>query len=366
MNKKGFTLIELLAVIVILGIILAISTPAITGVIAKSTRNAFAADAKMIIKAIDQKQMTNSAFNPVTTTVENIESDLAVSDDNFAKINVLIYENIIYTQIEGRNKWDDLIACGTYMTMIVVDNIEECTEVMPPPVDITFNYMDNVQEWTVPYAGRYKLEVWGARGGGFNSLQASGGYATGEINLNHDIVLYIHTGGRGINTVGGYNGGGNGGIFWGGTWYGGGGASDVRSVGGLWNNAPSLASRIIIAGGGGGAWYRDDYDMGSDGYGGGLVGGNYVHDDGTANPVLLTGATQTAGGDGSHCDSNNGTIGSGGLSGGGGYFGGACGGGGSGYYGGVINDGTRSFSYSPYNYGRVRITSVGFIEGANP
>jgi type IV pilus assembly protein PilA len=33
MKKKGFTLIELVAVIVVLGIILAISVPAITGII---------------------------------------------------------------------------------------------------------------------------------------------------------------------------------------------------------------------------------------------------------------------------------------------------------------------------------------------
>ncbi|MDD2489788.1 MAG: prepilin-type N-terminal cleavage/methylation domain-containing protein, partial [Bacilli bacterium] len=55
----GFTLVELLAVIVILAIVLAIAVPSITGIIENVTINAFEQDAKMIIKSINYKSLTN-------------------------------------------------------------------------------------------------------------------------------------------------------------------------------------------------------------------------------------------------------------------------------------------------------------------
>ena len=51
MNKKGFTLIELLAVIVILGIVMAIAIPGINAVINNTRKNAFVSDAKMFADA---------------------------------------------------------------------------------------------------------------------------------------------------------------------------------------------------------------------------------------------------------------------------------------------------------------------------
>lgn len=50
-NQKGFTLVELLAVIVILGIILAIAIPAIGNVINKSENDAHAANVKLFENA---------------------------------------------------------------------------------------------------------------------------------------------------------------------------------------------------------------------------------------------------------------------------------------------------------------------------
>ena len=49
-NRKGFTLIELLAVIVILGIILMIAVPSISGVIANSRRDSFVRTADLYIE----------------------------------------------------------------------------------------------------------------------------------------------------------------------------------------------------------------------------------------------------------------------------------------------------------------------------
>jgi len=72
MKEKGFTLVELLAVIVILAIVLAIAVPSITGIIENVTIKAFEQDAKMIIKSINYKSLTNDNFNATDITKENI------------------------------------------------------------------------------------------------------------------------------------------------------------------------------------------------------------------------------------------------------------------------------------------------------
>ncbi|MDR1755464.1 MAG: SUMF1/EgtB/PvdO family nonheme iron enzyme [Culturomica sp.] len=127
--------------------------------------------------------------------------------------------------------------------------------------------------------GSYKMECWGASGGGTTSQSTGshaglGGYATGILDLAAQRNFFLYVGGVGSGTTGGWNGGGNG--YSGG--YGGGGATDIRLTDGAWNLAGSLYSRIMVGGGGGGG---DDnlnevvgtgHD-GSGGGGGGLTGG---------------------------------------------------------------------------------------------
>ena len=48
-NKKGFTLIELLATIVILGIIMIVAVPNVTGIIYRNRANTYVEDAKKIM-----------------------------------------------------------------------------------------------------------------------------------------------------------------------------------------------------------------------------------------------------------------------------------------------------------------------------
>ena len=101
-------------------------------------------------------------------------------------------------------------------------------------VPVTFNYKGEPEVFTAPVSGWYKLEAWGAAGGGgsLNQLKSShgglGGYATGKVYLNKGQQVLITVGGQGtkstaLGTGGGYNGGGHGGP----SGYGGGGATDI-------------------------------------------------------------------------------------------------------------------------------------------
>lgn len=141
-----------------------------------------------------------------------------------------------------------------------------------------FEYQGYYTIATVDTAGYYKLETWGAEGGGSrlssnsnSGLGGKGGYSIGYVNLDAGDTLYIYVGGYGESSTsgdafGGFNGGGSG--------YassssepgnGGGGASDIR----IGQN--SLYARVIVAGGGGGGG-EDSGD--SYGAGGGLTGTN--------------------------------------------------------------------------------------------
>lgn len=196
-----------------------------------------------------------------------------------------------------------------------------------------FNYTGGVQKVKLPI-GLYRIECWGASGGGnhqssYAGYAGRGGYSTGIIAFGSETEVNIYVGGQGISPVnsasGGWNGGGNSQSKVNATIdpaCSGGGASDVR-IGGT-----SLDNRIIVAGGGGGG----GMDGESGGYGGGIIGG-----DGANNPE--SGATQTSGyskGQGQH--GNYPDNGYGGPGAGGGYYGGKIhykfwygAGGGSGY-----------------------------------
>lgn len=202
---------------------------------------------------------------------------------------------------------------------------------------------NGIQQWTVPTAGTYSIECYGAQGGNGGGL---GAYAYGEITLSAGTVLSIVVGQEGFTAVSSSNSGG-----------GGGGGSFVVD-----GNTP-----LVIAGGGGGfvsaySTYIATYDpnisngqatndgattyMGGGGTGGN--GGNQGLDDccmgggASGGGGMLTDGTQGAGG-GPGIAFLNGCLGGPGDTEGEGGFGGGAGcsydnavrsGGGGGYSGG--------------------------------
>ena len=212
-----------------------------------------------------------------------------------------------------------------------------------------FNLTGSIQSVDIPVAGTYKIETWGASGGGTSIMKGKGGYSSGTFKLTTQDTLYIAVGGAGTtglaNTpaTGGYNGGGASGTSLASYASSGGGASDVRL------NSNTLASRILVAGGGGGGGSRNDSTISCNGgAGGGTTGGigqcsaaSYLGGAGTNTiggaaatysdniTVLATSGSLGIGGVGANYV--NGSVTSSGGGGGGGYYGG---GGGARYGGG--------------------------------
>ncbi len=179
--------------------------------------------------------------------------------------------------------------------------------------DLTGDY----QLYKAPATGLYKIELWGAQGGGgsvgstgITYEGGTGGYVSGEIKLAKNDMLYLYVGGKGQSYfenndteryTGGYNGGGDGFRYA----YAGGGATDIRYFGSYqptlddlkWDSPLGLKSRILVAAGGGGS--STDYNKSGGafslgGSAGGLIGYNSIPGQYTY-PVKGIGATQFKG-----------------------------------------------------------------------
>ena len=209
--------------------------------------------------------------------------------------------------------------------------------------------------------GRYKMECWGASGGlgtGQANPYGKGGYTAGEIDIKEETIVWLYIGRKGSNyndtniKDASFNGGGfyisnlppdhTGG--------GGGGASDIRLVGGNWNDITSLRSRIMVAAGGGGGQSTCGGTGTNGGHGGGLIGTqSYNSNGGAYTGSYANGGSQTSGGTAANSTrqwylyggfgygANSNNCGAGG---GGGYYGGgstytAGGGGGSSFISGL-------------------------------
>ena len=168
------------------------------------------------------------------------------------------------------------------ITIVVQNNPDVVEDVIEPTDYDPYNYgcTNSIQEFVAPIKGKYKLEVWGAQGGSYTTqFFTSGGYSTGEIQLEKDEKIYVVVGCQGSQPYGGYNGGGNGTISTRSNepGYGGGGATHISKTETLLKDTP--INDLLIAAGGGGGFVTD-------GSGGGYIGNN-------GNPTISSSTTST-------------------------------------------------------------------------
>lgn len=224
-------------------------------------------------------------------------------------------------------------------------------------LDKTFDYTGSEQTYTVKLDGKYKLEVWGAQGGSYNSeyYGGYGGYSVGTIELKKNQMIYVYVGGQGtiLNDnsdyiPGGFNGGGRGAnkdanvIS-----TSGGGATHVATKSGLLSSLEGYKDNIlIVSAGGGGTSYQSGTYSGVGGSGGGYIGSDGTNTMTDYKPGA--GGTQSYGGNSGGGVANNqerGTSGSFGQGGNGNYY---SGGGGAGLYGGGASNQSGAGGGSSY------------------
>ncbi len=216
----------------------------------------------------------------------------------------------------------------------------------------SFTYTGNYQTFTA-YAGcQYQVELWGAQGNDNGSvLGGRGSYTAGLFTPDGTSSLYVYVGQHQQSVLAAsFNCGSTGPLNHGGdaVGYGGGGATDIRTVSGTWDNENSLRSRIIVAAGGGGSkiWGGCNSVGSQEGIFAGGISGYTGPGSGYAPNACVagTGGTQVAGGSASTCTGNGGTRASAGSFGKGGNPGSTySAGGGGGWYGG--GGGTASHCY---------------------
>ena len=357
MKKKGFSLIELLAVIVILAVLALITIPIISNVIKSAKKQAF---------KLSVQQVSDNIFFHYNKDwlLEGMNEDKIFDFDTRENLGLLTVQGQLPTSgsisINPRGKISINVNNGVYCAVKTIEqDIIQIGDIVDGVCNITgeevdtceyrigytwnFDYIstgtDRSQEFSVPCDGNYKLEVWGAQGGSYNSTYYGGygAYSTGEIELEKDEILYVNVGGQGCagnnsNICGGYNGGGsantqstsdNAG--------GGGGATHIAYDSGLLKTFSSKQDQLlIVAGGGGGAYYYSDFyasGASAGGISGSVVQNGYCR---YRTLTLGTGGSQNSGGTSNKCDLNTGS-GSFGQGGNGTAW---ASGGGSGYYGG--------------------------------
>ena len=323
-NKKGFTLIELLAVIVVLVIISVIAINKITEVMRKNNENAIVVNTNAFVKKIEESasmSRINGTFEDGIYSVSDVfdmglkmngtvpKSGQLIISNGKVSAACFVYDKFISKYTSGKAK---------------VEKGTECVSLDK----YNFAYTGDVQVFTAPSDGIYKLEAWGAQGGEskftYNSSVGTnyggyGGYSTGEIRLNKGDKLYVYVGGKGagvdynqntgsivFDEYTGYNGGGYAAVYPENSSHsGGGGASHIAYKTGLLTSFKTdLESLIMVAGGGGGASTHQDHPnySGTGGSGGGYIGGAGVPESNTCYHYG-TGGTQSAVGGTTNCSS---------------------------------------------------------------
>jgi len=229
-----------------------------------------------------EDSLTTAIVPNSTTSIYSTTDISGVNDYNSMYIKVTLYDGDAQLNLHKRN-----IDCT-----IDVKSSEQYSSFV--------GYSGNYHEFTATVNGKHTIELWGAAGNyepaNMRDQVGAGAYVKGSIDLNVGDKLYIYVGqnAKGQDTT---NDSFCGASFNAGSISGcsaapngtridscspdanchnsssGGGATDVRIIGGAWDDATSLASRIMVAGGGGGTQrYGRGAVVGKGGDAGGLVG----------------------------------------------------------------------------------------------
>jgi len=131
-HKKGFALIELLAVITVLAVILAITIPAVTGIVNSARRKVFSESVRLIVTAAINKGGNDGTLDLASIDVTNVKAVLGVKNTNYNFVSLNKDNDSIYLVVSGRGEWSNLKACGTYHDMVVTDlsDASVCPEVV--------------------------------------------------------------------------------------------------------------------------------------------------------------------------------------------------------------------------------------------
>lgn len=129
MEKKAFTLIEILGVLIVLAIVFSISVPVVMNIYESTRRSSFKSDAKIVLNEFESEKELKIVFDPSIITYEKL-SEYNLSTQNYESIELSYIEEDekekLYLLIIGKNKWNRLVACGTYkeMTIEYIDDEE--------------------------------------------------------------------------------------------------------------------------------------------------------------------------------------------------------------------------------------------------
>jgi prepilin-type N-terminal cleavage/methylation domain-containing protein len=238
-SLAGFTIVELLVVIVIIGILAAITIISYTGISGRATVAAMQSDLNGAANQLKQYQVINSAY---PTTLDCSSTPAA----NSICLKASNSNTYTYTPNNTTNPPTfSLTETNTNGTAYVItDSTGPTSTVAVTPVNLTFNATSTgstgtIQTWTVPATGTYTIEAWGAQGGiplgVSDSNRGLGAKMQGDFALTSGQVIKIVVGQGGTQNTSGNtaNGGGAGG-----------GGSFV------WINGQTTP--LIVAGGGGG------------------------------------------------------------------------------------------------------------------
>ncbi|MDD2495933.1 MAG: hypothetical protein PHE29_12160, partial [Tissierellia bacterium] len=92
---------------------------AITELINGSKTSAFKVNANMLLKTIESKTARLEEYNVSIITVNNMESEIGIANDNNKSLVVSIVDGKINIDVVGQNKWAGYRATGTYNNITV-------------------------------------------------------------------------------------------------------------------------------------------------------------------------------------------------------------------------------------------------------